>query len=36
MRAWIIEGLDGIDKARLTEVEDPTPAAGEVLLRVCG
>jgi len=34
MKAWIIEGLDGIDKARLTEVADPAPAAGEVVLRV--
>jgi len=34
MRAWIIDQLDGIDKARLTEVADPVPAAGEVLLRL--
>jgi len=34
MQAWIIERLDGIDKARLTEVADPVPATGEVLLRV--
>ena len=34
MRAWIIEGFDGIDKARLTEVADPVPEAGEVLLQV--
>jgi NADPH2:quinone reductase len=34
MKAWIIEGFNGIDKARLTEVADPTPAAGEVLVRL--
>jgi NADPH2:quinone reductase len=34
MKAWIIDSLNGIDKARLTEVADPAPAAGEVLLRV--
>src|SRR6185295_14110936 len=34
MKAWIIERFDGIDKVRLTEVADPAPAAGEVLLRV--
>jgi len=34
MKAWIIERFDGIDKVRLTDVADPTPAAGEVLLRV--
>ena len=34
MKAWIIETFDGIDKMRLTEVADPTPAPGEVLLRV--
>jgi NADPH2:quinone reductase len=34
MRAWIIDRQDGIDKARLTEVADPAPSAGEVLLRV--
>jgi NADPH2:quinone reductase len=34
MKAWIIERLDGIENARLTEVADPVPAAGEVLLRV--
>ncbi len=34
MKAWIIEGLHGIDKARLTEVADPIPAAGEVVLRL--
>src|SRR6266850_5352556 len=34
MKAWIIESFGGIDKMRLTEVADPVPAAGEVLLRV--
>jgi NADPH2:quinone reductase len=34
MRAWVIDELNGIEKARLTEVADPVPAAGEVLLRV--
>ena len=34
MKAWIIERLDGIEKARLTEVADPVPAAGEVVLRL--
>jgi NADPH:quinone reductase-like Zn-dependent oxidoreductase len=34
MKAWIIEGFVGIEKARLIEVSDPVPAAGEVVLRV--
>src|SRR5262245_11799502 len=34
MRAWVIDQLNGIEKARLTEVADPVPAAGEVLLRM--
>src|ERR1700752_2178816 len=34
MKAWIIERLDGIENARLTEVADPVPAAGEVVLRL--
>ncbi|WP_428938190.1 quinone oxidoreductase family protein [Fontivita pretiosa] len=34
MKAWIIESFDGIDKARLAEVPDPRPAAGEALLKV--
>src|SRR3954463_8807921 len=34
MKAWIIEALNGIDKARLSEVADPAPAAGEVLIRL--
>jgi NADPH:quinone reductase len=34
MKAWLIDGLHGIDKARLTDVADPVPAAGEVMLRL--
>ena len=34
MKAWVIERLDGIDKARITEVSDPVPSKGEVLLRL--
>jgi len=29
-KAWIIEALNGIENAGLTEVADPVPAAGEV------
>jgi NADPH2:quinone reductase len=34
MRAWVIDGFDSIDKARLTEVPNPKPGKGEALLRV--
>jgi NADPH2:quinone reductase len=34
MKAWLIERLDGIEKARLTDVADPVPATGEVILRL--
>jgi len=34
MKAWIIEQFGGIEKAHLSEVPDPVPAAGEVVLRV--
>jgi NADPH:quinone reductase len=34
MKAWIIERLDGIDNARITELADPVPSKGEILLRV--
>ena len=34
MKAWMIERLDGIDNARITEVSDPVPSKGEVLLRL--
>jgi NADPH2:quinone reductase len=34
MRAWVIDGFESIDKARLTDVPDPAPGRGEALLRV--
>ena len=34
MKAWLIGQFEGIDKLQLTDVADPEPAAGEVLLRV--
>jgi NADPH2:quinone reductase len=34
MRAWIIEGFNGIDKMREADVPDPQPQTGEVLLRL--
>lgn len=34
MRAWVIDSLDGISRARLTNVADPEPRPREVLLRV--
>ena len=34
MRAWLLDGYEGIDKLRLAEVADPQPGPGEVLLRV--
>src|SRR5215467_13262177 len=34
MKAWLMDGFTGVDKLRLTDVADPVPAAGEVLLRV--
>jgi NADPH2:quinone reductase len=34
MRAWLIDGMDGIDRLRLGEVPDPTPGPGEAVLRV--
>jgi NADPH2:quinone reductase len=34
MKAWIIERFEGIDKLRFTDVSDPQPAAGEVVLRL--
>jgi NADPH:quinone reductase len=34
MRAWVIDGFDGIDTLRLTDLPDPQPGPGEVLLRV--
>jgi NADPH2:quinone reductase len=34
MRAWLMDGFNGIDRLRLGEVPDPRPGPGEVLLRV--
>ncbi len=34
MRAWILESLGGLEKLTLADVPDPTPAAGEVVLRM--
>ena len=34
MNAWLLDNFDGIDALRLGEIPDPTPAVGEVLLRV--
>ena len=34
MRAWLMDGFDGVEKLRLAEVADPQPGPGEVLLRV--
>ncbi len=35
MRAWIIDKLEGLERLKLADVPDPTPAAGEVVLDVC-
>lgn len=34
MRAWLMDGYDGVEKLRLGEVPEPQPGRGEVLLRV--
>lgn len=34
MRAWLMDGYEGVEKLRLDEVADPKPGPGEVLLRV--
>jgi NADPH:quinone reductase len=34
MRAWLMDGYEGVEKLRLAEVADPQPGPGEVLLRV--
>lgn len=34
MKAWIIDGYEGIEKLRLADVADPAPADGEAVLRV--
>lgn len=34
MRAWLMDGYEGVEKLRFAEVADPEPGPGEVLLRV--
>ncbi len=34
MKAWLIDGYDGIGKLHLEEIPDPQPAPGEAVLRV--
>jgi NADPH2:quinone reductase len=34
MRAWLMDGYEGVEKLRLGEVPEPQPGPGEVLLRV--
>jgi NADPH2:quinone reductase len=34
MRAWLMDGFDGIEKLRIADVPDPQPGPGEVLLRM--
>lgn len=34
MRAWLMDGYDGIDALRLSEAPDPQPGHGHILLRV--
>lgn len=34
MRAWLMDGYEGVDKLRLGEAADPQPGPGEVLLQV--
>src|SRR5579883_2748796 len=34
MRAWLMHSYDGVEKLQLSEVQDPAPGPGEVLLRV--
>jgi NADPH2:quinone reductase len=34
MRAWVIDDFTGVEKIRLTEVQDPKCGPGEVLLRI--
>ena len=34
MRAWLMGGYDGVDALRLSEVPDPEPGPGQILLRV--
>jgi len=34
MRAWLMDGFEGVEKLRLVEVAEPVPGPGEVLLKV--
>src|SRR4051794_24228057 len=34
MRAWLLEGIGGLDRLNLTDAPDPRPGEGEVILRV--
>ena len=34
MRAWLMDGYDGVESLRLGEVPDPRPSPAQVLLRV--
>lgn len=34
MRAWLMQSYGGVDKLKLSEVDDPRPAAGQALLRM--
>ena len=34
MKAWLLDGLGGVDKLRLGEAADPTAGDGEVVMRV--
>jgi NADPH:quinone reductase len=34
MRAWLMDGYDGVDALRLSEAPDPKPGPGQALLRV--
>jgi NADPH2:quinone reductase len=34
MKAWLLEGLGGLDKVKLGEIPDPVPAEDEVVMRV--
>src|ERR1700761_1830598 len=34
MRAWLIDGFDGIEKIREAEVPDPQAGPGEIVLRL--
>ena len=34
MRAWLMDGYDGVESLRLGEVPDPQPGPAQVLLRV--